>query len=54
LIDALRENKVIILGAEPFSKVCWPIMVNSEQSAEYAHIRQAGHEGGDFLFVRQG
>jgi len=28
-------------------------MVNSTQTPEYGNIHQAGHEGGDFLFVRQ-
>jgi hypothetical protein len=52
-IDALKENKDIILGAELFSKIRRPIMLNADQTPEYADIRKAGHEGGDFLFVRR-
>jgi hypothetical protein len=28
-------------------------MVNSDQMPEYADLRKAGHDGGDFLFVRR-
>ncbi len=28
-------------------------MVAADQTPQYAHVRQAGHEGGDFLFVRR-
>jgi len=28
-------------------------MVNSDQTPEYGDIRKAGHDGGDFLFVRR-
>jgi hypothetical protein len=27
-------------------------MLASDQTPEYANIRKAGHDGGDFLFVR--
>lgn len=53
VIDTLKENKDIILGAELFSKIRRPIMLNPDQTPEYADIRKAGHEGGDFLFVRR-
>jgi hypothetical protein len=29
-------------------------MTNADQIPEYADIRLAGHDGGDFLFVRKG
>jgi hypothetical protein len=28
-------------------------MVVAQQTPQYADVRQAGHEGGDFLFVRK-
>jgi len=28
-------------------------MVNATQTPEYGNIHQAGHDGGDFLFVRR-
>lgn len=52
-IDALEENKDVILGSELFSKIRRPVMLSADQSPEYADIRKAGHEGGDFLFVRR-
>jgi ankyrin repeat protein len=53
LIEILEENKDIIDGSELFSKIRRPVMVNSDQAPEYADIRKAGHDGGDFLFVRR-
>ena len=52
-IDALKENQDIIIGTELFSKIRRPIMLNADQTPEYSDIRKAGHEGGDFLFVRR-
>jgi len=34
-------------------KIKRPIMLNSNQTPEYSDIRKAGHDGGDFLFVRK-
>ncbi len=51
-IDALRENEGIMDGTKLFSRVRRPVMLNSDQTPEYADIRKAGHSGGDFLFVR--
>jgi hypothetical protein len=28
-------------------------MLNSDQTPEYSDIRKAGHEGGEFLFIRK-
>ena len=52
-IEALRENQGILEAATLFSKIRRPVMVNADQTPEYGDIRKAGHEGGDFLFVRQ-
>ena len=35
------------------SKMCRPVMVNAEQTPQYADVRNAGHDGSDFLFVRK-
>ena len=40
-------------GAELFTKVRRPLVLASDQTPEYTDIRKAGHEGGDFLFVRK-
>ena len=52
-IDALEENNEIMDGVQLFNKLRRPVMLNSDQTPEYADIRKAGHEGGDFLFVRK-
>jgi tetratricopeptide (TPR) repeat protein len=52
-IEALFDNDSVIDSTLLFSKIRRPVMVNSDQTPEYADIRKAGHEGGDFFFVRR-
>jgi outer membrane protein assembly factor BamD (BamD/ComL family) len=52
-IDVLLENENVLDSTLFFSKIRHPVMVNSDQTPEYADIRRAGHEGGDFFFVRR-
>ena len=40
-------------GTQLFSRMRRPVMVNADQSPQYADVRNAGHDGGDFLFVRK-
>lgn len=49
----LRDDTGVLDGASLFSKIRRPVMVNSDQTPEYADIRKAGHDGGDFLFVHR-
>ncbi len=51
--DALKENKGIMDGTMLFNKIRRLVVLNSDQTPEYSDIRKAGHEGGDFLFVRK-
>ena len=51
-IDALKTNQKIIDGTELFTQIRRPVIINSDQTPVYADIRKAGHDGGDFLFVR--
>jgi tetratricopeptide (TPR) repeat protein len=51
-IDVLKENGGVLDGQQLFARVREPVTVNSEQTPEYGNIRFAGHDGGDFLFVR--
>jgi uncharacterized caspase-like protein len=53
LIDALKENKGILNGTQLFEQVRKPVMDNADQTPEYADIHKAGHDGGDFIFVRR-
>jgi hypothetical protein len=51
-IDTLAGNDAIIDGTQLFTKMRRPVMVAADQTPEYSDARNAGHEGGDFLFVR--
>ena len=53
LIDTLKANEGIIEGTELFQRVRRPVMINAQQTPEYGDVRFAGHEGGDFIFVRR-
>jgi hypothetical protein len=52
-LDALEQNPGTMDGTELFTKIRRPVMLNSDQTPEYSDIRKAGHEGGDFLFIRK-
>jgi len=49
----LQENESVLDGHKFFTSLRNRVMMNSEQTPEYGDIRKAGHDGGDFLFVRQ-
>ncbi len=51
-LDALRDNPGVLEGQGLFAAIRRPVMVNADQSPEYGDIRKAGHDGGDFLFVK--
>ncbi len=51
--SALKENRGVMDGTQLFSKIRRPVMLNADQTPEYSDIRKAGHEGGEFLFVRR-
>jgi hypothetical protein len=50
---ALQDNHDVLDGQQLFALVRRPVILNAAQTPEYTDIRYAGHEGGDFLFVRQ-
>ncbi len=52
-MDMLKENKGVMDCTELFTKLRRRVMLNADQTPEYSDIRKAGHDGGDFLFVRQ-
>ncbi len=54
VLDALSSNDGIITGQQLFSKIKNPIIVNADQTPEYADIRRAGHGGGDFVLIPAG
>jgi hypothetical protein len=52
-IQALQENTGVIDGTTLFTKIRRPVVLNAPQTPQYSDIRFAGHEGGDFLFIRK-
>ena len=53
-LSLLEENEEVIDATQLFSRLRRNVVDNSLQTPEYGNIHQAGHDGGDFLFVRQG
>jgi uncharacterized caspase-like protein len=51
-LEVLQGNTKIIDCTELFNEIRRPVMLTSEQTPEYADIRKAGHDGGEFIFVR--
>ena len=52
-LGALDDNDGVLEGQRMFDAVKRPVALNSNQTAQYSDIRLAGHEGGDFLFVKR-
>ena len=52
-ISALQSNDAIMDGTQLFNQIRRPVMIEANQTPQYTDVRQAGHEGGDFLFVRR-
>ena len=52
-LDALRENDGVLEGQTLFERIKRPVILNADQTPAYSDIRLAGHEGGDFIFVRR-
>ncbi len=52
-IAALRATAAINDGTQLFSQMRRPVILNADQTPQYSDVRRAGHEGGDFLFVRR-
>ncbi len=50
-LRALQENQDILDGTRLFSQIRRRVMLSADQTPEYADIRKAGHDGGDFLFA---
>lgn len=51
-LKALSENNGVLDGNSLFNKIRRPVMVSADQTPQFSDIRKAGHDGGDFLFVR--
>ncbi len=53
LINSLQQNNGVLDGNSLFNIIRRPVMVNADQTPQFSDIRKAGHDGGDFLFVRR-
>ena len=52
-LKALQRNEGVMDGTRLFEQVRQTVVLNADQTPQYSDIRKAGHEGGDFLFVRR-
>jgi uncharacterized caspase-like protein len=52
-LKVLRNNQGVLDGTQLFEQVRKNVVINADQTPEYSDIRRAGHECGDFLFVRK-
>jgi uncharacterized caspase-like protein len=50
-LSTLEGNGDILEGTSLFKQISRPVVVNANQTPQYADIKQAGHEGGEFLFI---
>ncbi len=53
LIQALQANTGVLDATTLFAELRRPVALRSNQVPQFADIRMAGHEGGDFLFMRR-
>jgi|GEM_PF-6122582 len=51
LLDVLSTNKNAMDTTQVFVKLRSKVIINSDQTPEYSDIHDAGHDGGDFIFV---
>jgi hypothetical protein len=52
-LTVLEEDRGILDGQQLSNQIKHLVVTNSPQTPEYSDIRYAGHDGGDFLFVRK-
>jgi hypothetical protein len=52
-LDALMTNTGVVDMSQIFSSMRRQVVLSAQQTPQYSDIRQVGHEGGDFIFVRR-
>ena len=52
-LSALRGNNDVMDGRTLFDAIKRPVVLNADQTPQYSDIRRAGHEGGEFMFLRR-
>ncbi len=53
-LETLGSNTRVLDGQSLFDAIKRPIVINADQTPDYADVRMPGHDGGDFLFVPVG
>jgi len=52
-LDSLLANTGVVDMSQIFSSMRRQVILSAAQTPQYGDIRQTGHEGGDFIFVRR-
>jgi hypothetical protein len=52
-LKILNEADEVLTGTDLFKRIKRPVQMSADQTPNYSDIRKAGHDGGDFLFVRK-
>ena len=52
-LKALSNNTDVIDSTRLFAETRRPVILHAKQTPEYSDVRDLGHDGGDFLFVRK-
>ena len=52
-LDSLLANTGAVETSQIFSSMRRQVLTRAAQTPQYGDIRQTGHEGGDFIFVRR-
>jgi len=52
VIKVLKQNDSAMTAMQVFEKIKRPILLKSDQNPRYSDIRKAGHDGGDFIFIK--
>ena len=52
-MNALRDSEGVVEDQTLFRLISRPVALDADQTPQISDIRQAGHEGGAFLFVRR-
>ena len=52
-LSALADNRNVMETQRLFTVLREKVAINADQTPEYADVRKAGHDGGDFIFVRK-
>ena len=52
-LDTLRTNSGVVDMSQMFSTMRRQVILGAQQTPQYGDIRQTGHEGGDFIFIRR-